>query len=246
MSGPGAGMASFGMYWEVPCTQRRFSTAWWRSTWMSGSGPDARSLPRRICPWDARSRPRIWCRSGSKRVCDPEAVRVFQRLKRHAERVCLEGGMRFLGGFAIPEARTEAVAAALDGLAADFAAERQRFVAGYSQLIEDWVAQHPRWEAAIRRAVEPASRVESRLAFAYQLYRVAPVEDAGSLAAEVAGLGDTLFQESRPDRPRARSELHRQGGALPAGARHLPAYPREARLSRLCRLPGGAGAPESR
>jgi len=132
---------------------------------------------------------------GSKRVCDPEAVRVFQRLKRHAERVCLEGGMRFLGGFAIPEARTDVVAAALDGLAADFAAERQRFVAGYSQLIEDWVAQHPRWEAAIRRAVEPASRVESRLAFAYQLYRVAPVADQGRLAAEVAGLGDTLFQE---------------------------------------------------
>jgi hypothetical protein len=132
---------------------------------------------------------------GSKRVCDPEAVRVFQRLKRHAERVCLEGGMRFLGGFAIPEARTEEVAAALDRLAEVFAEERQRFVAGYGQFIEDWIAQHPRWEAAIRRAVEPASRVESRLAFGYQLYRVAPVDGEGSLAAEVEGLGDTLFSE---------------------------------------------------
>jgi len=132
---------------------------------------------------------------GSKRVCDPEAVRVFQRLKRHAERVCLAGGMRFLGGFAIPEARAEEVAAALDRLAEVFAEERQRFVAGYGQFIEDWVAQHPRWEAAIRRAVEPASRVESRLAFGYQLYRVAPVGGEGSLAAEVAGLGDTLFSE---------------------------------------------------
>jgi len=132
---------------------------------------------------------------GSKRVCDPEAIKVFHRLKKQAERVCLGGGMRFLGGYAIPEDRTETVAAELDALGETFAKERANFVAGYGEAIEDWIALHPQWEAAIRKAVDPASVVDSRLAFGYQLYRIAPAENAGSLAEQVEGLGDTLFGE---------------------------------------------------
>jgi hypothetical protein len=37
--------------------------------------------------------------------------------------------------------------------------------------------------------------VESRLGFGYQLYRIAPVENAGNLAEQVQGLGDNLFGE---------------------------------------------------
>ena len=132
---------------------------------------------------------------GSKRVCDPEAIKVFHRLRRQAERACLTGGMRFLGGYAIPEERTEAVAAELDALAETFVLERQIFVAGYGQAIEDWIALHPQWEAAIRKAVDPASVVESRLGFGYQLYRIAPAENAGNLTEQVEGLGETLFGE---------------------------------------------------
>jgi hypothetical protein len=132
---------------------------------------------------------------GSKRVCDPNSIKVFHRLKKQAERVCLTGGMRFLGGYAVPEDRTETVAAELDALGETFAKERAIFVSGYGQAIEDWIALHPQWEAAIRKAVDPASVVESRLGFGYQLYRIAPAESAGDLAEQVEGLGDTLFGE---------------------------------------------------
>ena len=132
---------------------------------------------------------------GSKRVCDPEPIKVFHRLKQQAERICLAGGMRFLGGYAIPEERTETVAAELDALGETFAQERATFVAGYAEAVEDWIALHPQWEAAIRKAVDPASLVESRLGFGYQLYRIAPAEVAGNLEEQVLGLGDTLFGE---------------------------------------------------
>jgi len=132
---------------------------------------------------------------GSKRVCDPESIRVFHRLKKQAERVCLTGGMRFLGGYAVPEDRTETVAAELDALGETFAKERATFVAGYGEAIENWITLHPQWEAAIRKAVDPASVVASRLAFGYQLYRIAPAENAGNLDEQVEGLGDTLFGE---------------------------------------------------
>jgi hypothetical protein len=132
---------------------------------------------------------------GSKRVCDPAQLNGFHRLKKQAERVCLAGGTRFLSGFAIPQERAEAVADALDALAARFAAQRATFVAHYASAVEDWIAQHPRWAAAIRRAVDPASLVESRLGFGYQLYAITPAKHAGDLDAQVAGLGDTLFGE---------------------------------------------------
>jgi hypothetical protein len=133
---------------------------------------------------------------GSKRVCDPDAIKVFHRLKQQAERTCLAGGMRFLGGFAVPEERAATVAAELDALGEAFARARGAFVAGYAEVIEDWVAQHPEWAAAIRRAVDPVSLVESRLAFGYQLYRVAPADAGESLEETVLGLGDTLFREA--------------------------------------------------
>lgn len=132
---------------------------------------------------------------GSKRVCDPAPLNDFHRLKKQAERICLAGGTRFLSGFAIPQARAEAVANDLDALAQRFAAERATFVANYASAVEDWIAQHPRWEAAIRRAVDPASLVESRLAFGYQLYAITPAPNAGDLDQQIAGLGDTLFGE---------------------------------------------------
>jgi hypothetical protein len=132
---------------------------------------------------------------GSKRICDPEAIRVFHRLKHQAERLCLAGGVRFLGGFAIPEERAEAVAAGLDTLGEAFVAARRAFVADYGQVIEAWIARHPEWEAAIRRAVEPATRVAGRFDFRYQLIRVAPAPVSGDLEAAVEGLGDTLFAE---------------------------------------------------
>ena len=148
---------------------------------------------------------------GSKRVCDPDAIKVFHRLKQQAERVCLTGGVRFLGGYAIPEERTETVAAELDALGETFAMERATFVAGYGEAIADWIALHPQWEAAIRRAVDPASLVESRLGFGYQLYRIAPADNAGNLQEQVQGLGDSLFGEVARIARELDRELHRQG-----------------------------------
>ena len=181
---------------------------------------------------------------GSKRVCDPDAIKVFHRLKQQAERVCLTGGMRFLGGYAIPEERTETVAAELDALGETFARERTTFVAGYGEAIADWIALHPQWEAAIRRAVDPASLVESRLGFGYQLYRIAPADVAGNLDEQVQGLGDTLFGEvARIARELDQSFVGKDALSQRALV-HLPAHPREARLPRLRGLPGAAGAGE--
>jgi len=132
---------------------------------------------------------------GSKRVCNPESLKVFNRLKKGAERACLRGGTRFLGGFAIPNGRADAVADELDEIKAEFEQEAGQFLQSYEQDLEDWIVQHPRWEGPIRRAIEPANVVGGRLRFGYQLIQIAPADKSGTLVEEVKGLGDGVFAE---------------------------------------------------
>ncbi|MCF8004263.1 MAG: DUF3150 domain-containing protein [Chromatiaceae bacterium] len=132
---------------------------------------------------------------GSKRVCDPEPLKPFHRLKQSAERACLRIGTRFLGGFAVPKELAAGLAVDLDRLKAEFEVQTQTFLAGYDRDLERWIATLPQFEAAIRRAVEPVEHVAGRLRFAHQLVAVTPAEQPGTLAETVEGLGDGIFAE---------------------------------------------------
>lgn len=133
---------------------------------------------------------------GSKRICDPEQLKAFHRIKQSAERACLRVGTRFIGGFAIPQDRAEAVARQLDTLKAEFDAETRTFLSDYDHALEDWIAKLPRFEAPIRRAVEPADVVGARLRFGYQLLQIQPAEQPGTLQEDVKQLGNGIFAET--------------------------------------------------
>ncbi|QVL49529.1 MAG: DUF3150 domain-containing protein [Thiocapsa sp.] len=132
---------------------------------------------------------------GSKRVCDPEPLRIFHRIKKGAERTCLQVGTRFLGGFAVPHAHAESIAESLAVLKVEFDTETRAFLAGYDRALEEWISNLPAWEEPIRRAIEPAEVVGTRLRFGYQIVRIAPAEQPGTLEEEVQGLGDGIFAE---------------------------------------------------
>ncbi len=132
---------------------------------------------------------------GSKRVCDPEPLKAFHRIKQSAERACLRVGTRFLGGFAVPHAHAEALADALALLKTEFDRETGSFLADYDQALEAWISSLPDWEEPIRRAIEPANVVGGRLRFGYQLVQIAPAEQPGTLEQEIQGLGDGIFAE---------------------------------------------------
>jgi hypothetical protein len=133
---------------------------------------------------------------GSKRVCNPDALNVFHRLKKQAERACINRGTRFLGGFAVPNEEVEKVTEEIERLRAVFQDERSKFLAAYDQEIESWVAQHPGWQEAIRNAIEPAEVVGGRLGFRYRPLRIAPhAQVRGTIGEDVAELGEGIFHE---------------------------------------------------
>lgn len=133
---------------------------------------------------------------GSKRLCNPEALRLFHTLKGQAERACLRVGTRFLGGFLVPNDQLEALSDVLGTLKRDFEQARECFLAEYDQEIADWITRHPAWERQLRAAVEPADRVGTRFAFRFRplVIQAAPGQDA-RLAEDVAEIGHTLFHE---------------------------------------------------
>ena len=170
---------------------------------------------------------------GSKRVCDPESLKAFYRLKQSAERACLRVGTRFLGGFAVPHEQAEALADQLTALKARVRRLRPSpFLADYDQALEAWIASLPQWEEPIRRAIEPASVVGGRLRFGYQLIHVSPAEQPGTLEEEVQRLGQRDLRRGRPDGQRTggsfegKAKLHRRALAPSHGfARSSPACP---------------------
>jgi hypothetical protein len=136
---------------------------------------------------------------GSKRVCDPEALRVFGTLKARAVSLLDRHGVRFLGGWAIPESQADVIVTELDQILQDFNAAKEDFLSRYDESVRDWIAKHSGWEQIIADSTVSADYVRSRMGFLWRLYRIVPPDPVDpvmeGLKDEVASLGQTLFGE---------------------------------------------------
>ena len=136
---------------------------------------------------------------GSKRICDPEELRVFGMLKSRAVSLLDRHGIRFLGGWAIAEDQAENIVADLHLIEAEFSAAKEAFLTRYDQSVQEWIDKHEEWERIIAGSVVSAEYVRSRIGFAWKLYRIQPPDPADplmqSIAQEVESLGTTLFGE---------------------------------------------------
>lgn len=140
---------------------------------------------------------------GSKRVCDPDSLRIFSTLKTRAVSLLDRHGVRFLGGWAIPEAEATGIVKDLQQLQHDFLVEKDAFLTTYDDAVQDWIAKHCGWETLIANSTVSADYVRSHLSFDWQVYKVVnpqemhnltPVVTEG-LEQAVSGLGMTLFGE---------------------------------------------------
>jgi len=136
---------------------------------------------------------------GSKRICDPEDLRVFGTLKARAVSLLDRHGVRFLGGWAIPENQADVIMSELEQILQNFNAAKEDFLARYDESVREWIAKHPGWEQIIFDSTVSADYVRSRMGFLWRLYRIVPPDPADPVMVgikdEVEGLGQTLFGE---------------------------------------------------
>ena len=142
---------------------------------------------------------------GSKKICDPKALRIFATLKARAVNVLDKSGVRFLGGWAIPEAKATEIVNLLDMIAEEFKLAKDKFMKNYDQAVQNWIKENPGWEKIIATSVVNADYVAERIAFNWQVFKVVNptgrkknLLEAG-LQSEVNNLGCTLFDEVAKD-----------------------------------------------
>lgn len=139
---------------------------------------------------------------GSKRICDPARLCIFNTLKARAFNLLDRHGIRFLGGWGIPEEKADMIIAELCAIRDEFQSEKELLLATYDDGIQEWIARHPRWAKLIEKSTVSSDYVRARMTFAWQLYQVVPPSLSNGhtlcesgLPAEVAGIAGTLFHE---------------------------------------------------
>ncbi len=156
---------------------------------------------------DANLPPEDLASLGSKRIADPETLKIFNALKSRAFSFLDRHGVRFMNGWAIPEDKAGLIIDELCRIREEFTQAKDAFLSKYEQTLDAWIARHAKWESMIRKSVASSDYVRSRLDFKWQLYKVQPlmvhesdsaVREAG-LAEEVTGIANELFQEVARD-----------------------------------------------
>lgn len=137
---------------------------------------------------------------GSKRVCNPREIQTFETLKARAVALLDRHGVRFLGGWAIPQKDMDEICQELAFIREEFNRAKAEFLNRYHQVVSDWIASHPKWSGIIENSVESEDYVRSRLDFRWQIFQVQPPAQIGGLYQgeldnDIAGLGLTLFEE---------------------------------------------------
>jgi len=135
---------------------------------------------------------------GNKKICDPKELRIFGTLKARAVNLLDRTGIRFLGGWGVPEDKADEVVTELTSIRAEFLNAKAQFLSRYDEAVKDWIIQHPGWENLIGSSSVSADYVRSRLDFRWQFFKLVPPNDSvvgHGLQNEVSELGGTLFDE---------------------------------------------------
>jgi hypothetical protein len=168
----------------------------------SGRKRAVRDQMVKINPALADMPPRELMTLGSRAVCDPKEIKVFQKLKRKAE-VLLKGmGLPLLGTVGIPMAKLDGVYSDLVQIQDEFNAAIKDFEQRYLDVVEEWrnAPQNTRWRE-LTAEIPDLHYVIGRLSFDFHLCRVsAPSaeEDSpvnGLYKKQMTGLKGELFAD---------------------------------------------------
>ena len=139
---------------------------------------------------------------GSKKIFNPKILAKFGTLKKQAHTACTKVGIKFMGGYAVPESKADALAVRLDAIGVEFDKAKADFVANYEAELALWVQHHPGWEGWINRATIPVAEVENKFKYGWTPAKIStPNADDPTnrlnqkMSKEAGGLAGRLFGE---------------------------------------------------
>lgn len=141
---------------------------------------------------------------GSVKICDPEDIKVFNKIKNQAETVLKRAGLPILGSTGVPSHKYADVYLKLQDLQLEFETKAALFVAGFDTKLTEWklkhLLQHPEW-SELFKDLPTAAHVFGRFSFAFHSYRIsAPAEESATelnehFGKQMGGLKGELLRE---------------------------------------------------
>ncbi|NAX34101.1 DUF3150 domain-containing protein [Vibrio sp. V27_P1S3P104] len=144
---------------------------------------------------------------GSKHTTDPKALKVFNTLKRRMERTCLNVGIPFLGGYAVPVGKADELAKKLAKIVAQFEHEKAAYLLKHESIQQDWIKRFPQYETILVKALTPTSDVEKRISASFSMFKVQSAQSAVSVDAGLANQVDSLTETLDADILKSASKL---------------------------------------
>ncbi|NOI32250.1 DUF3150 domain-containing protein [Vibrio coralliilyticus] len=131
---------------------------------------------------------------GSKHTTDPEALKVFNTIKRRMERACLAVGIPFLGGYAIPSHKADELAKLLTKLTGEYELEKLEYVRKHESIQKGWIEKFPSYEKILVKALTSTTEVEKRISASFSMFQVQSAQSAVSVDAGLSNQVDSLGQ----------------------------------------------------
>lgn len=140
---------------------------------------------------------------GAIKICDPDDLAPFLRMKREAEKLLAINGLPVLGTTGIPESKLDAVFKGLARIQSEFNQKLSDFYKRFNDAIELWQLQdeNKEWLSLLSEIPTP-DQVAGKMSFGFHLCRVnAPSSDEFSdanqmYAKQMTGLKGELFADA--------------------------------------------------
>lgn len=137
--------------------------------------------------------------SGQVYYIDRVLLRPFNTARAAMQRICRQRGVRFLSGYAIPDASLPAVLDELQRKREEIEVQIENFLSIMPEKMEEWRSAHPEiapWEGEFP-TVEQARK---RLSVSVGVFKITPDNEAGGdVLQEVAGLAGRALEEIAMD-----------------------------------------------
>lgn len=135
---------------------------------------------------------------GSKKLFPPDKLKLLQKKKRLMHRDCAEIGMRFIGGYAVPESKAEELASRLDERVKEGQELADDILRNFDSTVAAWHRENPDWAHILRAGTPEKEAVAKKIRFDYEAYLVSKPKSSvvgARFSGAVSALGDTLYQE---------------------------------------------------
>lgn len=138
---------------------------------------------------------------GSKKICDPADLKIFNTLKARAETLLKKTGINNLVGkscYIVPLAKAEDVVRELRAIRADFDQAKDKFFANYDLRLEEWLAANSEWRSIIENSLLSKNEVRHKIGFNWIAFSFTETAIPGlnsELDNKLSGLVGRLFFE---------------------------------------------------